>query len=96
MAMDKDEVKAMKAKEAKNRKAALAASAIHDADVMDRMRSSMGAPTAAQSAMPAQPPAPVDQMGSPTGMKKGGKVRSSASKRADGIAVKGHTRGKNC
>jgi len=46
--------------------------------------------------MPAQPPAPVDQMGSPTGMKKGGKVRSSASKRADGIAVKGHTRGKNC
>jgi len=27
-----------------------------------------------------------------TGMKKGGKVRSSASKRADGCAVKGFTR----
>ena len=28
------------------------------------------------------------------GMKKGGSVKSSASKRADGIAVKGKTRGK--
>ena len=28
------------------------------------------------------------------GMKKGGKVKSSASKRADGIAIKGKTRGK--
>ncbi len=28
------------------------------------------------------------------GMKKGGKVRSSASKRADGIAIRGKTRGK--
>jgi hypothetical protein len=28
------------------------------------------------------------------GKKKGGTVRSSASKRADGIAVKGHTRGR--
>jgi hypothetical protein len=28
------------------------------------------------------------------GMKKGGKVKSSASKRADGCAVKGKTRGK--
>ena len=30
------------------------------------------------------------------GMKKGGMVKSSASKRADGIAVKGKTRGKIC
>jgi hypothetical protein len=30
------------------------------------------------------------------GMKKGGTVKSSASKRADGIAVKGKTRGKIC
>ena len=30
----------------------------------------------------------------PSAYKKGGTVRSSASKRADGIAVKGHTRGK--
>lgn len=29
----------------------------------------------------------------PTGMKKGGKVKSSASKRADGIAQRGKTRG---
>jgi hypothetical protein len=29
-------------------------------------------------------------------MKKGGMVKSSASKRADGIAVKGKTRGKIC
>jgi hypothetical protein len=28
------------------------------------------------------------------GMKKGGKVRSSASKRADGCAIKGKTRGR--
>jgi hypothetical protein len=33
----------------------------------------------------------VDTMGNVTGMKKGGKV--SASKRADGCAVKGKTRG---
>ena len=41
-------------------------------------------------------PAPepmVDQMGNQTGMAKGGKV-GSASKRADGIATKGKTRGK--
>ena len=41
-------------------------------------------------------PAPepmVDQMGNQTGMAKGGKV-GSASKRADGIAKSGHTRGK--
>jgi hypothetical protein len=31
-------------------------------------------------------------MGQPRTMKKGGKVRSSASKRADGCAVKGFTR----
>lgn len=35
----------------------------------------------------------VDTMGNVTGMKKGGKV-SSASKRADGIAVKGKTKGR--
>ena len=31
-------------------------------------------------------------MAQPTAMKKGGKVRSSASKRADGCVVKGFTR----
>ena len=36
----------------------------------------------------------VDQMGNETGMAKGGKV--SASKRADGIAQRGKTRGKMC
>jgi hypothetical protein len=34
--------------------------------------------------------------GKAMGMKKGGMVKSSASKRADGIAVKGKTRGKIC
>lgn len=37
---------------------------------------------------------PQDQMGNATGMKKGGSV--SASKRADGIAERGKTRGKMC
>jgi hypothetical protein len=37
----------------------------------------------------------VDAMGNETGMKKGGSV-SSASRRADGIATKGKTRGKIC
>ena len=36
----------------------------------------------------------MDAMGN--AYKKGGKVRSSASKRADGIATKGKTRGKMC
>jgi hypothetical protein len=36
------------------------------------------------------------KMESSKGMKKGGMVKSSASKRADGIAVKGKTRGKIC
>lgn len=35
----------------------------------------------------------VDTMGNVTGMKKGGKV-SSASKRADGCAVRGKTKGR--
>ena len=91
------EKKARKAKEARNKKEAEARSAIHDAEVMDKMRTSVGAPTAAQAAMPSIPPAPVDTMGNvagpaPTGMKKGG----SAHSRADGIAKKGHTRGKYC
>lgn len=51
----------------------------------------------------------VDEMGNVTGMKKGGSVKvpamrheysapskSSASKRADGIAMKGKTKGKIC
>ena len=33
----------------------------------------------------------VDAMGNPTGMKKGGSVKS-ASARADGIAIRGKTR----
>ena len=104
MALSKEELKKIREKEAKVKKETEARSAIHDAEVMDKMRSSVGAPTAAESAMPAQPPAPVDQMGNtavpaPTGMKKGGKTKKmasggSASSRADGIASKGHTRGK--
>jgi len=95
MSLSKEELKKIREKEAKVKKEMEARSAIHDAEVMDKMRSSVGAPTAAESAMPAQPPAPVDQMGNtagpaPTGMKKGG----SAHSRADGIASKGHTRGK--
>ena len=35
-------------------------------------------------------------LGKALGMKKGGMVKSSASKRADGIAVKGKTKGKIC
>ena len=89
--LTKEEIKAMKAKEARIRKEKEAASAIHDAATLDKMRSAMGAPTAAESAMPAPAPAPVDQMGSPTGMKHGGKV-SSASARADGCAIRGKTR----
>jgi hypothetical protein len=37
---------------------------------------------------------PRFQVGYKTSFKKGGKVRSSASKKADGIATKGHTKGK--
>ena len=36
----------------------------------------------------------MGQFAGSDGMKKGGKVRSSASKRADGIATKGHTKGR--
>ena len=46
-----------------------------------------------QKMRPAPEPT-VDQMGNETGMAKGGKV--SASKRADGIAQRGKTRGKMC
>jgi hypothetical protein len=35
----------------------------------------------------------MDAMGNPTGMKKGGKI-GSASKRADGIAQRGKTKGR--
>jgi hypothetical protein len=35
-------------------------------------------------------------LGKALGMKKGGMVKSSASKRADGIATKGKTKGKIC
>ena len=50
-------------------------------------------PQPAPQPVPQAAPMPAtDQMGSPTGMKKGGKV--SASKRADGIAARGHTKGK--
>ena len=35
-----------------------------------------------------------DDFGSGDGYKKGGMTRSSASNRADGIATKGHTKGK--
>ena len=95
MAFTKEELKKIREKEAKVKKEKELASAIHDAEVMDKMKSSVGAPTTAEAAMPAQPPAPVDPMGNvagpaPTGMKKGG----SAHSRADGIASKGHTRGK--
>ena len=40
-------------------------------------------------------PASIATMAKPA-MKKGGMVKSSASKRADGIAVKGKTKGKIC
>ena len=36
----------------------------------------------------------IGDMGQFAGMKKGGKVKSSASKRADGIATKGFTKGR--
>jgi|FreactcultureFD7_1027221.scaffolds.fasta_scaffold00532_31 hypothetical protein len=91
MAFTKEELKKIREKEAKVKKEKDLASAIHDAEVMDRMRSSIGAPTAAEAAMPAPAPAPADQMGNPTGMKRGGKV-SSASARADGCAIRGKTR----
>jgi hypothetical protein len=59
---------------------------------------------------PGKPGAPTGGMGQAPTMKKGGKVKSSASKskyssggsvssaskRADGIAMKGKTRGKMC
>lgn len=92
--LTKEEIKAMKAKEAKIRKEKQAASAIHDAAVLDNMRSAIGAPTASQAEGPAPTPAPMDQMGNsmgPTGMKRGGKV-GSASARADGCAIRGKTR----
>ena len=71
------------------------------------MRKSM-APKPAKSSMKIKAKMPLDSMsvgaamapqdaaaGLRTGMKKGGSV-SSASKRADGIATKGKTRGKMC
>ena len=97
MAFTKEELKKIREKEAKVKKEKELASAIHDAEVMDKMKSSVGAPTTAEAAMPAQPPAPVDPMGNTAGpapqagMKKGGSV-SSASRRADGIAIRGKTR----
>ena len=39
-------------------------------------------------------PAAAQEQAAAQGMKKGGMVKSSASKRADGCAVKGKTRGK--
>ena len=36
----------------------------------------------------------IDKIRSAIGIKKGGKVKSSASKRADGIATKGFTKGR--
>ena len=80
MAFTKEELKKIREKEAKVKKEKELASAIHDAEVMDKMKSSVGAPTTSEAAMPAQPPAPVDPMGNvagpaPTGMKKGGKVK---------------------
>ena len=45
--------------------------------------------------MPQMPQRPMPQGGGMPGMSKGGKV-GSASKRADGIAQKGKTRGKMC
>lgn len=36
------------------------------------------------------------ELGKALGMKKGGSVKSSASKRADGIAIRGKTKGKIC
>ena len=44
----------------------------------------------------APPGVDVDEQGNIEYKKKGGSVKSSASKRADGIAVKGKTRGKIC
>jgi hypothetical protein len=35
-----------------------------------------------------------NEAGEPVGMKKGGSVKSSASKRADGIAIRGKTKGR--
>ena len=44
----------------------------------------------------APPGVDVDEQGNIEYKKKGGMVKSSASKRADGIATKGKTRGKIC
>lgn len=45
-------------------------------------------------AQPQQPANPFQSQQQPQGMKKGGAVKSSASKRGDGIAKKGKTRGR--
>ena len=74
--LTKEEIKAMKAKEAKNRKEKLDNSKIHDAEVIEKYKSMLGLPP---EGAPAQAPAPVDQMGSPTGMKRGGKVRKMSA-----------------
>ena len=92
--LTEEEIKAMKAKEAKNRKEKLDNSKIHDAEVIEKYKSMLGLPP---EGAPAQAPAPVDPMGNTAGpapqagMKKGGSV-SSASRRADGCCVKGKTR----
>ena len=89
----KEELAAMRAKEQMNRERALAASAKHDSDVINSMKQSIGMGAPAQQATPQPMP---QQAPAQPGMKKGGKVKSSASKRADGIATKGKTRGKIC
>lgn len=80
--LTKQEIAAMKVKEAGNRTKALAASKIHDAEVIDSIKSKFG------MGQPAPAPAPVDTMGNVTGMKKGGKV----FRHHDGIAQRGKTR----
>lgn len=90
--LTKQEIAAMKVKEAGNRTKALAASKIHDAEVIDNIKAKFGMGQPAAAPMPAPAPA---QMTAPTpagpsaGMKKGGKVAGKLATRGYGIAKGG-------
>ena len=86
----KSELAAIKAKEQTNRENAIAASKVHDAAVMDSIKSrlGMGQPQqAAPAPQPAPQAAPAPQ--ATPGMKKGGKVAGQLATRGYGIAKGG-------
>ena len=88
--LTKKEIADMKAKEAMNRTRALENSRVHDAAVMDSIKSrlGMGQPAPAPAPAPMQT-APAPQGAPAPGMKKGGSVAGRLATRGYGIAKGG-------